>query len=457
MHLTLVMVARHFRPVWPAESVLQNSPRASATRKWSHEHWLLAGMFGFVGTALIAIVPGFANATRAPGAEQLTARISMALPLPTAQMASQASASGWQFIRVRSGETLGLVFQQMRLPATLMQRLLEQTSARSALTHLREGQELAFELDHAGQLKTLRFNKDASSRVELSVAGEAITEQVKALPIEHRVEIAAGTINSSLYADGARAGLTAGSINTLANIFKYDIDFVEDVRRGDTFQVVYDELWRDGQRIGTGDVIGATFTNRGKRYSAFAYSPNGKTEYFDGNGRPLKKVLMRIPIEFARLSSTFGMRKHPVLGMMRAHKGVDYAARSGTPIMAAGDGKVAFAGWKNGYGRVVIIDHGQGRSTLYGHMSAWGKEKQGQRVSQGSTIGYVGMSGLATGPHLHYEFRVNGAQVNPLTVTMPKPQPLSGLALVKFRAATAPAVAKMLMVEKNSNTRLAAR
>ena len=414
-------------------------------------------MFGFVGTALIAIVPGFANATRVPAGEQVAARVSLALPLPAAPAdAGLAANSGWQFIRVQSGQTLGVVFQQLRLPATLMQRLLDQTSAKAALTHLREGQELAFELDATGGLKTLRFDKDPANRVELKVAGDAIVEKVQTRPVERRVEIAAGTITSSLYADGARAGLTAGSINTLANIFKYDIDFVEDVRDGDTFQVVYEELWRDGQRIGTGDVIGATFTNRGKRFTAYAWAPDGKTEYFDETGRPLKKVLMRIPIEFARLSSTFGMRKHPVLGRMRAHKGVDYAARTGTPIMAAGDGKVAFVGWKNGYGRAVIIDHGQGRSTLYGHMSAWGKEKQGQRISQGSTIGYVGMSGLATGPHLHYEFRINGGQVNPLTVTMPKPQPLSGVALVKFRAATAPALAKLLVAEKNT-TRLASR
>ena len=413
-------------------------------------------MFGFVGTALIAIVPGFANATRAPSCQNPEAQSAMTLPLPAVQARTLATSSGWQLVRVRSGETLGLVFQQLRLPATLMQRLLDQTSAKAALTHLREGQELAFELDRDGQHKTLRFDKDPANRVELSVAGDAITEQVRQRPIERRVEIAAGTISSSLYADGARAGLTAGSINTLANIFKYDIDFVEDLRDGDTFQVVYEELWRDGERIGTGDVIGATFTNRGKRYSAFAYSPSGKTEYFDGNGRPLKKVLMRIPIEFARLSSTFGMRKHPVLGLMRAHKGVDYAARTGTPIMAAGDGKVSFVGWKNGFGRVVMIDHGQGRSTVYGHMSAWGKEKAGQRVAQGSTIGYVGMSGLATGPHLHYEFKINGTQVNPLTVTMPKPMPLAGIELSRFRAATAPATAKLLMVEKN-NTRLASR
>jgi murein DD-endopeptidase MepM/ murein hydrolase activator NlpD len=434
---------------------LHTPPTETALRKWSHEHWLLAGLFGVLGTALIAIVPGFANAMRAPAPDPTVGRISLALPLPQAKVDASMANSGWQFVRIRSGETLGIVFEQLKLPATLMQRLLSETSAKTALTHLREGQELAFELDGAGRLKTLRFDRDAQNRVDLKVAGDAITEQVQARPVERRVEIAAGTITSSLYADGARAGLSSGAINDLANIFKYDIDFVEDVRDGDTFQVVYEELWRDGQRIGTGDVIGATFTNRGKRFTAFSFVQNGKTEYFDETGRPLKKVLMRIPIEFARLSSTFGMRQHPVLGRMRMHKGVDYAAATGTPIMAAGDARVKFVGWKNGYGRCVELDHGQGRSTFYGHMSAWGKEKIGQHVSQGSTIGYVGMSGLATGPHLHYEFRVNGSQVNPLTVTMPKPMPLAGAELLRFRAATAPAVAKLLVVEKN--TRLALR
>jgi murein DD-endopeptidase MepM/ murein hydrolase activator NlpD len=165
----------------------------------------------------------------------------------------------------------------------------------------------------------------------------------------------------------------------------------------------------------------------------------------------LKKVLMRIPIEFARLSSTFGMRKHPVLGRMRAHKGVDYAARTGTPIMAAGDGRIELAGWKNGYGKTIIINHGQGRSTLYGHMSAFGKFKRGQFVPQGAVIGRVGSTGLATGPHLHYEFRVNGRQVNPLKVTMPKPEPLRGAALAEFRRVTAPAVA---MMEQSAATEL---
>ncbi len=434
---------------------MSQPPTPAVLGKWSHERWLVAGTFAFIAASLIAIVPGFSKALEGAAPAVAPARISLALPLPKAQELGAATRSGWQFVRVRSGETLGIVFEQLKLPATLMHRLLDQTASAKALTHLKEGQELAFEIDGAGQLKTLRFDRDAANRIDLKVSGDRIEEQVQLRPIERRVEIAAGVITSSLYADGARAGLSSSAINTMANIFKYDIDFVEDVRDGDTFQVVYEDLWREGQRVGTGNIIGATFTNRGKRYTAFSFERNGKIEYFDGTGRPLKKTLMRIPIEFARLSSTFGMRKHPVLGRMRAHKGVDYAARTGTPIMAAGDGRVAFVGWKNGYGRAVIIDHGQGRSTLYGHMSAWGKEKQGQRVSQGSTIGFVGMSGLATGPHLHYEFRVNGTQVNPLTVTMPKPEPLTGAELLRFRAATAPAVAKLLMVEKN--TRLASR
>src|SRR5690606_28999035 len=180
---------------------------------------------------------------------------------------------------------------------------------------------------------------------------------------------------------------------------------------------------------------------------AVRWERNGKMEYFDLEGRPLKKSFMRMPIEFARISSRFNPnRKHPVLGTTRAHRGVDYAAVTGTPIMAAGDGRVSFAGWQNGYGRTVIIDHGKGTTTLYGHMSRLGKYKVGQRVQQGAIIGYVGSTGLATGPHLHYEFRVKGVHRDPLTVTFPKPEPLNGKEMVAFRAATAPAIAQLKRV-----------
>jgi murein DD-endopeptidase MepM/ murein hydrolase activator NlpD len=427
---------------------------SSALNRWSHKHWILAGLFAFLGTLLIAIVPGFANAMRQPAVKIGQTTLDLPLP-PTDLEAGAAPASGWQFVRVRSGQTLGAIFAEQHLTSALMNRVLAASSSDNALTHLREGQELAFNLDATNQLKAFRFDRDDSNRVEITVDNNQAKETVTPRQIEHRIEVTAGTITSSLYADGARVGLSSAAINEMANVFKYDIDFVEDLRDGDQFQVVYDDIYRDGQRVGNGGIVGATFINRGKRFTAFRFEHNGQIEYFDESGRSLKKTLLRIPIEFARLSSTFGMREHPILGRMRMHKGVDYAAPTGTPIMAAGDARVKFVGWKNGYGRCVELDHGQGRSTFYGHMSAWGKEKVGQSIGQGSIIGYVGMTGLATGPHLHYEFRVNGNQINPLSVTMPKPEPLGGDELMRFRLATAPAMAKMLLIEKN--TRVAIR
>jgi murein DD-endopeptidase MepM/ murein hydrolase activator NlpD len=423
----------------------------SALNRWSRQHWILAGVAAFLGTLLIAIVPGFANAMRQPAVK--ISHTTFELPLPPSEQGA-GPASGWQFVRVRSGQTLGAVFAEQHQSSALMNRLLAASGSPAALTHLREGQEFAFNLDGDNQLKAFRFDRDDNNRVELTVDHDQVRATVIPRQVEHRIEVTAGTITSSLYADGARVGLSSAAINEMANVFKYDIDFVEDLRDGDQFQVVYDDIYRDGQRVGSGGIVGATFVNRGKRFTAFRFEHDGKAEFFDETGRPLRKTLMRIPIEFARLSSTFGMRNHPVLGRMRMHKGVDYAARTGTPIMAAGDARVKFVGWKNGYGRCLELDHGQGRSTFYGHMSAWGKYSVGQHVNQGAIIGYVGMTGLATGPHLHYEFRVNGTQVNPLSVTMPQPLPLSGAQLVAFRAATAPAIAKLQLLEKNTRVAL---
>src|SRR5690606_36270351 len=166
------------------------------------------------------------------------------------------------------------------------------------------------------------------------------------------------------------------------------------------------------------------------------------------DGRPLKNAFIRMPVQYTRISSRFSSaRKHPILGRTRAHQGVDFAAPTGTPVMAAGNASVVFKGWKGGYGRTVILDHGKGYTTLYAHMSRFGKERVGQRVGQGTVIGYVGASGLATGPHLHYEFRVNGAHRNPLAVTMPPPEPLRGKALAEFRAQTSKALAQIRQVE----------
>jgi murein DD-endopeptidase MepM/ murein hydrolase activator NlpD len=314
-------------------------------------------------------------------------------------------------------------------------------------TRLRVGSELAFEIGADGELKGLRFDQDESKRVQLAVSEAGIEREVIERPMERRVVIAGGTIRSSLFADGAKAGLSAAVMNDMVKALQYDIDFAQDLREGDAFQIVYEELWREGERLRDGGVVAVNFINQGKPYTAVRFEHNGQQEFFDLDGRPLRKSFMRTPIEFARLSSGFGARRHPILGRMRMHKGVDYAAPTGTPIFAAGDARVKFAGWQNGYGRTVILDHGNGITTLYAHMSRLGSYRVGQRVQQGRTIGYVGTSGLSSGPHLHYEFRVNGVHRNPLTVTMPKPEPLTGPALAEYRRATAPALAQLKRIE----------
>jgi murein DD-endopeptidase MepM/ murein hydrolase activator NlpD len=415
----------------------------------------MAGLLVSLGGLVLTIIPGFANAMRDQGEGLERNTLNLPLPALDIQAADAAPGGSWQTVQVRSGQTLGAVFEEMGVPASVMHAVLEMPSARGPLSRLRAGAEIGFDLDATGQLRGLRFDRDEGSKVELALAGGKITETIIERPLERRVMVASGEITSSLYADGARAGLSNAAINQMANAFSYDIDFTQDLRDGDRFQVVYEEIWRDGERLRSGGVVAASFINRGKEFTALRYQRNGKDEYFDLSGRPLKKSFMRMPIEFARISSRFNpRRKHPVLGTVRAHKGVDYAASTGTPIMAAGDARVSFVGWQNGYGRTVVLDHGNGTTTLYGHMSRFGKYKTGSRVQQGAVIGYVGMTGLASGPHLHYEFRIKGVHRDPLTVTMPKPEPLSGAELARFRAATAPAMAQLKRVE---GVRLAAR
>jgi murein DD-endopeptidase MepM/ murein hydrolase activator NlpD len=418
------------------------------TGRWSRRQWVQASLFATIGVLIASIVPAFENDSPAPAS---TPRQSMALALPPLRVTRAKGLQGdsWQIVSVQSGQTLGSLFEDMGVPASTMYQILEQPGAKQALTRLQPGTELAFDLPVNGELRAFRFDRDDTHRVELSFKGGTIAEKVIERPVETRTAVATGEITSSLYVAARKAGLSPAAIAILTDeIFKYDIDFNTDIKRGDRFSVVMDETWREGERIGRGKILAATFSSRGKTYSGFRFEHGGKAEYFSADGRPLKKSFIRMPIPYARLTSGFGSRRHPVLGKVRQHKGVDYGAGNGTPIMAAGDARVSFVGWKGGYGRTVVLDHGRGYSTLYAHMSRFGKYKSGQRVPQGSVIGYVGSSGLATGPHLHYEFRVNGVHRNPLSVTMPPPEPLRGAALAAFRAQTGPALARIQKVER---------
>jgi murein DD-endopeptidase MepM/ murein hydrolase activator NlpD len=427
---------------------------AFSLRAWRREHVVLAGMFFGVTALVAAIAPGFANAKRHRAepvlvTQPLVLPVVAPTPAPEPAVAALPGAQDWRTVTVEPGQTLGDIFAALDLPGTTLHRLLEHPGAREPLSRIRPGSQFRFDIPAPGQLRAFRFDRDEASRVTLTLEGDAIREDVAARDIQHRIQVAGGTIEGSLFGAGSKAGLSNGAIVELAKVFGYDIDFAQDLRVGDTFSVVYEEVYRDGERLRAGDILAATFVNQGKRYTAFRYEfADGRVEHFDADGRPLKKSFLRIPIEFARISSLFSAaRKHPVLGRTRAHRGVDYAAGSGTPIMTAGDGRIAFAGWKNGYGRTVIVDHGRGYTTLYGHMSRFGKARNGGRVRQGEVIGYVGATGLATGPHLHYEFRINGVHRDPLKVTLPKPEPLPRTELARFRLQTQPMLARLQLVE----------
>ncbi|HET8817964.1 MAG TPA: peptidoglycan DD-metalloendopeptidase family protein [Xanthomonadaceae bacterium] len=405
---------------------------------------------------LAAIVPGFSDATRP--AQFGGGHVTQALALPKLPMTRKRSEPGdsWRVVTVEPGQTLGAIFEDMGVPATTMYRILEQPGAREVLTRLIPGAQLAFDLPDNGELRAFRYDRDDLHRVELALVGDQVSQRVIERPVETRSLAATGEIESSLYAAAREAGLSPAAIVAMTDeIFQYDIDFT-DAQKGDRFSVVYDETWREGERIGGGIIRAATFTTGGKTYTGYRFEHDGEVGYYDADGRPLKKAFIRMPIPYARITSNYSpSRRHPVTGKRRPHEGVDYGARSGTPILAAGKGRIKFSGWQRGYGRTIIIDHGNGYSTLYAHMSRFGKYDRGQSVPQGATIGYVGSSGLATGPHLHYEFRINGAHRNPLKVTMPPPEPLKGEALVAFRAQVAPVMARIEKLQGPADTRVA--
>jgi murein DD-endopeptidase MepM/ murein hydrolase activator NlpD len=259
-------------------------------------------------------------------------------------------------------------------------------------------------------------------------------------PLEVHTRTASATINSSLFQAANEAGLTDRVAFDLAEIFQYDIDFVLDIQSGDRFTVVYEEVFQDGAPLRIGNILAAKFVNEGREYRAVRYvDSQGRGQYYSPDGKSLRKAFIRAPVQFSHVASRFNLaRKHPILNRIRAHKGVDYAAPTGTPVRAAGDGRVKFVGRQGGYGNVVELEHGSGVVTVYGHLSRFASSlRRGQKVQMAQVIGYVGMTGLATGPHLHYEYRVRGMHKNPQTVPLPDAEPVAASERERFMANTA--------------------
>ncbi|HEU0276333.1 MAG TPA: peptidoglycan DD-metalloendopeptidase family protein [Rhodanobacteraceae bacterium] len=425
--------------------------------RWARERWILTG-----GAVLLAVltglgIPAWASVIRHDIIHPIS-RQTLALRLPPAPVepATPAPAT-WQTVEVQPGQTLSTIFQNEGLSGTDLANVMASGKETGALKALHPGDELGFKIGAKGNLEGFRYSPDSASQVTLTAdAGGGLHPNVTTLPTERHLHFAHGVVNGSLFAAGDKAGLSEVMVLKLADVFKYDIDFIKDLKAGAHFTVVYDDIYRNGKYAHAGDIIAAEFVNNGHRYTAYRFKqPDGEVAYYSQDGRPLRKGLLRTPLSFTRISSSFGMRKDPVLGFTRLHAGVDYAAPIGTPIHAAGDGVIKVRGWVRGFGNFIAIKNTPAYTTEYGHMSRFAKGLHvGSHVTQGEVIGYVGETGYATGPHLHYQVMVDGKPENPLTVTMPKPQPLSGRLMAEFRSQTAPMVARIELID-NTTRRLA--
>ncbi len=427
--------------------------------RWKREPLVLLALALIVVALGFSVLPGWASQMK-PVSLVSSSLVSTPLALPpslTPPAPPPPEVVEWQRVRVRSGQTLGSIFAGLGLSPRDLARVMDSGPAAKRLKALRLDEVLQFRIPAPGQLAALQFGSGEDEQTRIAFADGAVTVEKIALPMSREIEVASGVIEDSLFGAGERAGLDDAMIMKLADILGYDIDFAQDLREGDRFSVVYDTVLRDGERVRTGDILAASFINGSHRYTALRFvDADGRVGYFDADGRPLKKAFLRTPVEFSRISSRFSAaRMHPILGTMRAHRGVDYAAPQGTPVKSAGSGRIAFHGWQQGYGNCLIVDHGSGRTTLYGHLSGFAAgSAQGARVGQGDTIGYVGMTGLATAPHLHYEFRIGGVHRDPLTVELPKADPLVGVELAQFKTATKAWVANLGQLEQKA---LAAR
>lgn len=353
-------------------------------------------------------------------------------------------------LTIKRGDTLDQLFRRNDLRIGDLAMMLKLPEAAPHLKKLIPGDELTIEHDEES-LVSLYRELDLTTALKITKGEAGFSAELIDRPIEVRKKLAYGRIDTSLFESAMEAGLPDKTIMNLAGIFAWDVDFVFDIRSGDDYYILVEELYQDGEYINDGEIIAAEFNNNGRTIQAIRYiDSGGRSDYFTPEGRSVRKAFVRAPVDFTRISSSFNPnRKHPILNTIRAHRGVDYAAPRGTPIKAAGDGKVIFRGVKNGYGNVVILQHGGNITTLYAHMSAFDKKAGiSRRVVQGQTIGYVGRTGLATANHLHYEYRLNGVHRNPRTVSLPQAAPISDEYRDDFLSSVEPILNELLQYKR---------
>jgi len=359
---------------------------------------------------------------------------------------------------VSNGDSLSALFQRQKLSAQLLVEVTRNEGRSDRISRLKVGQQVEFRYDGDDLKEVAVIHSPFHKTVSRFTSDQKWTVDQEFREAEIYIEHARGQIDSSLFLAGARAGLPDNLIMELANIYGNVIDFVYEIREGDSFFVTFEKRYLDGEFIEYGNILAAEFINNKESFIAVRYTDTeGDTGYYDQQGVSLRKAFLRAPLNFKRVSSNFKLaRKHPVLGLMRAHKGTDYAAPTGTPVYAAGDGKITHRARNGGYGNLVVVRHGNGIETRYAHLSKFGRYGVGSKVKQGQVIGYVGATGLATGPHLHYEFVVNGAHRNPRTILdkLPKAKTLAKVEMPKFERIADPLIASLEAQRSNAELAL---
>lgn len=411
-------------------------------------HWLVA-----ISTVpLFGVVAAFGIAP-----DTVTDRISIQqvvenLPLPSA-MPSAETEEFWSEERVQPGDTAANLLARLNVSDSNALRYLRTSSETRSLLRLSPGKRIQARTNADGELLSLEYINDSGRLQVVEKAGGGFKTQERILRAEPRLVMRSGEIKSSLFAATDAAGLPDSVASQLSDIFSSDLDFHRDLQRGDKFAVVFETFDHDGEVVQVGRLLAAEFVSGNRSYRAVYFDEgNGRRGYYTPEGRSLRKAFLRSPLEFSRITSGFTpARFHPVLQNWRAHKGVDYGAPIGTRVRATADGVVAFVGSQRGYGNVIILQHHDAYSTVYGHLSGFaGGLYAGQKVSQGDVIGFVGMTGLTSGPHLHYEFLINGEQQDPLSVAVPTHVPMSPQAKATFDAVAKP-LAQRLNLLRNTN------
>lgn len=418
-----------------------NRPRRRIARHF-FTHRLVRGLTAFltlIGACLLALSYLPDSIAKVEDSNLKLRRLHYPVLLPEQQSSQTAMESEllapaiiekdpWTLIKIKTGDTLASIFDKNGLNASVTYEVVNLDEQTRQLTNIKPGQEISLLIDDSGKLTGLKYMPDVTNTLVIKRQQDgSLTSEEQHHPLEPIPVYKSGVITTSLFEAAAESGISENIIMELAAIFGWDIDFALDIRKGDQFSIVYNEMYKDGVKIRNGNILAAEFINQGKQFQAVYYTdPKDNSGYYSPDGKSMRKAFLRTPVKFSHISSRFTTNRfHPVLSKWRSHKGVDYAAPRGTPIRASGDGKISFRGVKGGYGNTIIISHGAKYTTVYGHMSRFAQGmKNGIRVKQGQVIGYVGSTGLATGPHLHYEFRVDGVHRNPLTVSLPAAEPI---------------------------------